>query len=216
MSKSIEFIVEEGIPGIAIIEGFSEDRNQIRERLKDNSSFIIKYSPDTENLFTILTDEPYSEGKNAHIMEQMINDAKEIIGQEYEFAFTFKELAFRDERKFPKNLDWVGINFYPFRAKNGVQNRQQFMNRFKYIYERAKEKAPNAKIFVVGQAFKGGKWVHPPVEAPFWYMEFVQENDIDALLWWKLRSSSSWNGAVDMPRLMSSIREVGYQLIELN
>lgn len=211
-SKTIDSIVEEAIPGIAIIEGFSEKREQIRRRLKDNRSFIIKYRPSEENLFTILTDEPFSEGKNAQIMEQMIADAKEIIGKDYAFAFTFKELAFLDDRKLPKNMDWVGINFYPFRVNNGVQNKRQFMNRFEYVYQRAKAKVPNARIFIVGQAFHGGKWIQPPHEAPFWYMEFVQSHDIDALLWWKLRSSSTWKGAEDIPEMMESIREVGYRI----
>lgn len=211
-SKSIGFIVDQGIPGIAIIEGFSEDRGEIRNRLKDNRSFITKYKSGTENLFTILTDEPFSEGKDAQIMERMIADAKEIIGEPYEFAFTFKELAFRDNRQLPQNADWIGINFYPFRHKGGVRSKEEFMNRFEYVYQRAKEKAPNSKIFIVGQAFHGGKWSQPPAEAPFWYLEFVQSHDIDALLWWKWKSSSTWDGAEDMPEFLENARKV-YQLI---
>lgn len=212
-SKSISHIVEEGIPGIAIIEGFSEDRGQIRERLKDTAPFIQKYAPGSENLFTILTDEPFSEKKNADIMETMVSDAKQILGETYEFAFTFKELAFRDDRKLPQNADWIGINFYPFRHEGGVRSKQDFMKRFETVYQRAREKAPHAKIFIVGQAFYGGKWSQPPAEAPFWYVEFAESHPaIEALLWWKWRSSTDWKGVEDMPEYFESIREAGDRL----
>lgn len=206
-SKSIGYIVEDGLPAIAIIEGFNEDRDDIRERLKDSATFITKYKSGTENLFTILTDEPFSEGKDAQIMEYMVSEAKEIIGDQYEFSFTFKEKAFVDSRELPKNADWIGINFYPFRFEDGVDSKEQFTDRFDRIIEAAKQKS-NAKIFIVAQTFYGGKWKKPPVESVDWYIEVCEKHNIELLLWWKYGSSDEWIGAKDMPALLDRINSI--------
>ena len=211
-------IVGQNIRSVAFIGGFEPNASerQWRKRLEFKGSRIQKYSPDKIPVI-ILMDEPFGHGFETRQLERLIEMAREVIGKNYRFTFTFMRNSIDDaERELPKNLDLIWTNFYPFYKTHiswaeSVKTREDFFRVFKQTLDNLKCKAPEAEYIFTGQAFysDGGqnKWAKPPIESPIWYYEFIAEyEEIIGLFWWKWRSSRQWVGLNEMPQLYKNIR----------
>lgn len=209
MSSVGSGIVEQGIPAVLMIAGFNsgDDVRVWRKRLQDKAKQV---PPPEHTSFIILVDEPYGAGWDDEKLETLVYEARKAMPG-HKFAYTVKQLTIlnRPGRKLPQNIDYLGINYYPFRAnaRQGAENKREFNRLANRIMSKAKEKI-GCRFFIVGQAFHSGKWIEPPAESPLWYAEFVQKNrDTDALLFWQWRSRG-WTGANELPVFYENFKKI--------
>lgn len=217
LSSSIGKIVDQGIFGIPIIEGFNarDSREVWHDRLEDKARQIMPYASKVP--FVILIDEPYSRGWTDEKLEWLIEEAR-VAMPGLKFAYTVKQLSTslrqRPDRRLPQNADFIGINYYPFRIGGGVDTQAEFNAELTLILEDARIKLPEqTQLFLVGQAFyENDKWHEPPVDSPLWYADVVKKERLSALIWYEWRDRSRV-GTRSMPWLYEKQIEAGKMLI---
>lgn len=208
-------VTRHGLPAIPIITGFREgDSPDVwRKRLRDKSGQL----PDAETVpFVLLIDEPYGKGFDDRKLEQLIDIAREEMPG-HKFAYTVMTLTIlnRPQRRLPRNADYIGINYYPFRTGSNMATEGQFQRDMNRLMNAAREKI-NTRFFIVGQAFyEDDKWHQPPAEAPLWYARAVAEaDDIHGLLWFEWRNRGNWQGAGSMPEFRENLIKAGSLFVE--
>lgn len=188
-----------------------ESESQWRSDLRGMAQAIRNYSPD-DVLWILLWDEPYGQdGLNTEELEQMVELAREIIGDEFKYGFTLSEGNILNEQ-IPTNLDVAGINYYPFfkgwRGYKSISTREEFFEYLNELKGIIKETVPNAELSITGQGFHGKQWRKPPLESAKWYVEASQESDILSLIYWQYRTRpDNWDGLEDIPDLLNAQRE---------
>lgn len=188
-----------------------EGETRWKSDLRGMAHSIRNYSSD-EVLWILLWDEPYGQGGlTTKELEQMVELARDIIGDEFKYGFTLSEGNILD-RKIPKNIDVVGINYYPFfkgwRGYKQISTREEFFGYLNQLKGIVKETVPDVELSITGQGFYGKQWRKPPLESAKWYVEASQESDVLSLIYWQYRTRpDNWNGMEDIPDLLKAQRE---------
>lgn len=212
-------ITKQGIKSIPSISGFksTDSDSKLRKRVGWYKKALHEIG--AKNIaFVLLLDEPFSKGFTVKQLETIVDEAHSVFGKNFKFGYTFTRGTILGNRKLPQNVDYVGINFYPFyeaiRGYPQIYTRKEFNDLFSIVMWSARRKAaPNARFFITGQGFyQPGKWRKPPVQSPLWYAEFIQKaNDIDGLLWFEYRKkrkkNSRFSGSAAMPNLLKVQKE---------
>lgn len=193
-----------------------ESESQWRSDLRGMAQSIRNYSPE-DVLWILLWDEPYGQDRlTTNELEHMVELAREIIGDEYNYGFTLSEGNILTG-KIPTNMDIAGINYYPFfRSWRGYKQISTRLEFFEYLDELKgliKETVPDVDISITGQGFYGKQWRKPPLESAQWYVEASQEADVVSLIYWQYRTRPNhWNGLEDIPDLLNAQREAFNQV----
>lgn len=203
------------------IGGFEADESESkwRQRLA-NRGRVLKDIDPSRVPFVIVRDEPFAKDFTTSQLERLIEIAKQEIGDQFNYTYTFTRSAIERGEQLPKNTNVIGINFYPFYLEScdwceQIRTEQEFYAFFDEIMQKARANSSEGVEFsITGQAFydqPDGKerWRKPPVEAPFWYMNFIQKNpDITTLLWFLEDTNRSWVGLDEMPEFRENLERV--------
>ena len=220
---TVDDVLEQGIPAIAIVGGFNAKRPEFfEERIQDKAEVLLHY--DSEKVPVILLmDEPYLKGFTTEQLEELIDLSERYLnrkGNKFRFTFSFARASMmRDQFRLPKNIELAWVNWYPFYEREYpaafFETKRQFKRDFARKMEPVFEKRPDVEWFVTGQAFGDyydqtedlPKWRRPPVDTPFWYAELATEyTQVTGLIWWvwQSRSDGRWTGTDQMPALYNS------------
>lgn len=215
-AHSAEEIIDDGLEVVVSISHSlkSDDtEQQWRSKLRGASSSIRDYDPD-DVAWILIQDEPFLKDFTSEQIRRIVELAKEIIGDEYKYGYTFTRNAIL-KYDIPENLDVVGTNFYPFIYKDfgdvWIQTEKEFNEYLNLILSFIREKVPGAEISITGQAFHTraeDSWRKPPLESPYWYVRAMQRHDdVQWLLWyeWNTRPHKKWISLEEMPDLQESI-----------
>jgi hypothetical protein len=232
---TVDEVVAQGIPAIAMVGGFNPDRPEFfEERILDKAEVLSDYSADTVPI-VLLMDEPYLKGFTKEQLEEMIRLSNEILnrdGNGFQFTFSFARASImRDSFQLPNNIELAWVNWYPFYEREYpaayFDSERQFKRDFARKMDPVFKRYPEVKWFVTGQAFGDyvdvarelPKWRRPPLEAPEWYARLaVEYPEIVGLIWWvwQSRHDGRWTGTDQMPELYEAQKKASEILCELN
>lgn len=209
-------IIDNGLKAVVSISRSlkpDETEQRWRAKLRGAASSIQKYNPD-DVAWVLIQDEPLLGGFTPRQLRKIVELAKEIIGGEYKYGYTFTRNAIL-RKDIPDNADVVGTNYYPFLYKEfgdvWIQTEKEFNDYLNLILSKIREKVPGAEISITGQAFYNRdkrKWRKPPEDSPYWYVRAMQRHDdVKWLLWyeWNVRKHRRWIALEEMPDLQASI-----------
>lgn len=217
-AHSASKIIEQGLKAVVSISHIlkkGDTEQQWRTKLRSQGRAIQKYDP-SDVVYVLLQDEPWIHGFTKQEQELLVELAREIIGDEYKYGFTFSraQVQFKDQ-PIPNNIDVSGINFYPFfeeqyNPDNTVKTKAEFNRELQRTLRIFREKSPHGTEFMLtGQAFyQEGRWAKPSSDVPQWYVEAIQpEGDVIGLLWWVWNSNRKNTGTKEMPVLFEAQKE---------
>ncbi len=205
MSRSVSNI---DMPAIMHIGGL--DGENAKSRIRSISDF------DTGNTKIVhFMDEPYKT-MTAEELDDLVEYARSLYGNKYKYAYTINLYQLLNVHKFAEDFEYVFFQAYPYRCYSDTQNqahnigdsKQELFDELDLQLSRLKNAVPESDYFFVCQAFTGGKWRTPPVNAPLWYTEWaMQQSEVKGLLWWQYINMAPWKGLKDMPEYSQKIKE---------
>ncbi len=96
----------------------------------------------------------------------------------------------------PENLDWIGIEFFPFRTQNEL-SREEFLHGWTLnngqevlglntVVDQIRAKTGGTQsLILIGQSFGYEDYRFPPFESLQWYYDYMSEASFTGLLWMK-------------------------------
>lgn len=221
---------------VAYIGGFevNDSVKKWKERLANKGRHLIGADPSRIKA-VILRDEPRPKGWEYQKLEDLIEAARDVLGNEFQYTYSFTrksiDLDKNEEYKLPQNTQLIWWNYYPFYALEyptpiewgHAETEQEFYDSFERTLEIARQKsALGCKFMITTQAFNQTaseteykmKLRTPPKDAPLWYAKFISRNDdmLGALHFVYDGKDNRWTGAKDLS-MVENYKEV-YDMIK--
>jgi len=219
-----------GIPAIMHIGGFStRTQDERKKRIDETFRHFILDQHTPENMPIIhFEDEPLSGGITGTELDELLDYTKQHYGHlGFKFAYTINRYEMVNnpgQMGFAQTFDYVFHQVYPYRNPDSDQywenadigdNKEDLVHELDWRLKRLKEIVPGSKYFIIAQGFSGAdalKWRPPPLNAPFWYVEWAMQNDIEGILYWKERSTGNTLGLNKLNDYRINVKNA-YQLI---
>lgn len=215
--QPLKRIVENGrkaIPYLGAEVDESDEELRKRVRVRTNGFADVGW----ENIeFIILKDEPYPKGYTVSQLEALVDEAQKEYKVPVTFSFTRHGAT---DEVLPKNLELVGVNYYPFYEADAPEGYMQiwtyedFAAKADEFMENIRQQLPGANVVITAQVFwtisgDGNPWRKPTPEEIEWYFRYASENrDVVGIGLWREATIGKWAGIGDAPELQEALIEI--------
>jgi len=165
---------------------------------------------DSELAFIHIIDEPHRKGALYSFLESAMAEGRKSSrnGPNVKYGYTINASHLRalpnptinvEGTQTPNPLgtptvDYILFQYYPFRNPNHpdwsqsetATNKSGFLSLGATRISQLRGYFPNSEVIIVAQSFYGehDKFLKPPDEAPLWYAELAEQEDIAGTIWW--------------------------------